>query len=59
MVTGTRKIGAGTIQQKDNWRVNNDRVTNGYVRIPYLGIQNVTNVTNKSKSLSNLFNLAS
>ena len=42
-VTGTCKIRAGTIPQKDHWRVHNDRVTNGYVRIPYLGMRNVLN----------------
>ena len=55
MVTGTGKTTQRkAIHRKNIWRVTNDRVTNGHVRIPYLGIRNVTNVTNKSKSLSNL-----
>ena len=43
MVTGTCKTGSGNSMMDDHWRVTNDRVPNGYVRIPYLGIRDVPN----------------
>ena len=42
MVTGTCKTGSGNSIMDDHLHGNNDRVPNGYVRIPYLGIRMFT-----------------